>query len=843
MKRHRIILIMSSLIFIGCNITVAQNVAKFSFEGKTGSTTTIDSISNTTFQISNHYNKPEKIKGIIGNALRLDGYSTWAGSSSYQLIGITNKITISAWYATESFNKENSAIISQINSASGVTLEVGPFGNISFVFYADGTKYIVQTSQAIEKYKWNYIVATADIENSKARILVNGIEWANLNLNNNAQLTLNNSQIYIGRHNEIKEFQGFLLTALNGAIDEVCVFKNILADSEIKSTYQKYSNEIPDLNIDPAVRHAGDYLRPQYHPMPNTSWTNEPYGLTYYNGKYHLFFQKNPNSPTLYFMHWGHITSPDLVNWTEEKIALSPLPGFSSFGIWSGSTVKNSEGIPVIVFTGVDGRKAGIGIAFANDDQLKKWTQYENNPVIPSPPSDYSHKDFRDPFIFKVGSFYYMIVGSGLRDDKGGILFTYKSLDLLNWENIDPLFRSINVNESGLFWEMPFFFPLRTNEYILGVTPVPTPSKPAETIYWIGKFENEKFMPHSTIPRKIELINGKISNLLSPAINVDDAGRITYIGIIPDDRNASSQIAAGWRHTFSIPRVIRLLSDSSIGQTPHPNLCRLRENRVTIKNRIIEKGSSKNLPEIFGNQSEFSFKIRADSASQFAIEVFKNEKFNENTSIFFDLENNQITLDRRNSSLKEGPKDYRTEKYIFDYRDTINVDVFLDHSTLEIFVDNITVFSCRVYPSLEESQRVDFSLKKGRSEILRLDSWKMKNMIEVNSSEVCEPSALPKAFRVSIIDKPTIDLNHNFFKVFPNPTNNNITVEFNGEFISPINIAISDMSGRVIINENVYFSQLTDSQIDFNLTDFASGVYLLNMTGSNKGSVKFVVTR
>lgn len=838
-----IVLIIFFQYFSGEN-AIAQKVAQFSFDGPSGSMQTIDSITQASFSISNHFNHAERIQGIKGNALRLDGWSTWASSYSYQLKGISNTMTVSAWYATETFTKDNSAIISQIDNSSGFDLEVGPFGNVFFNFYADNTLYTLETFNKLTCYTWNYIVATIDLPNKIAQIYVNGKLWASKQLSPQSKISLSTTTMYLGKGNDNPEFAGFPLNALNGAMDEVYVYKNIPTQAEIESNYQKYDSITPDLTLNPDSLYVGDYLRPRYHAMPNADWTNEPYGLTYYKGKYHIFFQKNPNGPYLYFMHWGHLSSPDLVNWTEDKIALAPSPGFDSFGIWSGSTVKDSTGRPTIYYTGVNGVKAGIGMATSKEDSLIHWTKYYGNPLIPSPPAGYASMDFRDPFVWKSGKTYYMIVGSGLQNNGGGILFTYKSTDMTHWTNIPPLYQETNTSIAGTFWEMPFFFHLKDSTYILGTTPVPTSTKPAETIYWTGTWDGGQFKPFNRIPNKLELINGK---LLSPAFGLDADNRITYIGIIPEDRDVADQIKAGWRHTFSLPRVVRLLNDSLIGQYPHPNLCRLRYDQVSIKNRVLSPGTGHNLPEISGNQIEMKFKIKADPNSKFTIQVFKNAAATEFTSLVFDLANDQAGYDRSHSSLSSGtPKDSYMSHYVFNPNDTIRINIFLDHSIVEVFLDNLTVFSFRVYPSSIESQNVDFIVNSGKVNIVDLEKWKMKDMRAVNSQEMCEPSYIPDSFFKSGTTTGIKEYhqNNNGFILAPNPANSRVKIAFKKPEQGPVGVEIWDIYGKKLISKTFSLGSIVKSDMGLDISSLSSGIYIARVKSKNNiGSSILLVSR
>src|SRR5438105_3941938 len=153
-----------------------------------------------------------------------------------------------------------------------------------------------------------------------------------------------------------------------------------------------------------------EMYRPQIHFSPKEKWTNDPNGMVYYNGIYHLFFQYYPDSTVWGPMHWGHATSMDLVHWQQQPIALYP----DSLGyIFSGSAVvdknnstgfqKGNEKTLVAIFTYHDmaKEKAGRidresqGIAYSND-KGNTWTKYQDNPVL----KNKGDKDFRDPKVF-----------------------------------------------------------------------------------------------------------------------------------------------------------------------------------------------------------------------------------------------------------------------------------------------------------------------------------------------------------------------------------------------------------------------------------------------------------
>ncbi|MEQ9051666.1 MAG: GH32 C-terminal domain-containing protein, partial [Marinoscillum sp.] len=768
---------------------------------------------------------PERITAPDGNALRLDGWSTYISQSNVSLSGIDRALTIEAWYGTEAFNRESSSIIelSSASEASGFYLSVGPYGELNFGYHLDNTFYVHNTPNRLSTYQWHHIVATIDLDAGETRVYVDGVVWFLQQGLSASSISVPESTLYIGKRSLDQQANGFSINVLNGALDDLKVFNLALTEAEVVDASQSVSDRKIDLYIDPTVRFAGDHLRPQYHPMPNNSWANECYGLMYYQGNYHLFFQKNPNAPQLYFMHWGHLISPDMVHWREVDIALRPTPGFDNFGAWSGTTLKDNTGSPYIFYTGVDGAKAGIGMAIPTGDSLLTWTESESNPLLANAPTSFSHMDFRDPYLWKSDGLYYMIVGSGLQNNGGGILFTYRSSDLVNWTLIPRLYANSDISEYGEFWEMPTFRKLAGDTYLLQLTPTPNNGKRARSIYLLGTWENETFKPYFETPKSLELFD---SHMLAPAFGTDDETGDTYIGIIPEDRDGNDQINAGWRQTFSIPRQVRLLKDSTIGQIPHPNLCRLRSDEISVEKLVLENGQRNNLPQFRGNQIEMEFDIKADSNANFVIQVLKHEDEREYTTITFDYELNKIILDRRQSSLSNTLKNTRIGDFVFNPNDTLNVRIFIDHSTLEVFVQNLTVFSARVYPSRAESDLVDVVAIDGEVSVVSAKKWEMASMLDHEVvDQSCVPSNLPTHFNKipKEPEEPEEPLKSGFksgWKLYPNPSFDVINLDTpgieNGQYF------IYSLSGQQLLS-----GAIDQERAAIDVHQIPAGMYLL----------------
>jgi beta-fructofuranosidase len=146
--------------------------------------------------------------------------------------------------------------------------------------------------------------------------------------------------------------------------------------------------------------------------MPSGGWTNECHGMTYSDGRYHVFFQKNANGPYMARLHWGHISSENLYSWTEEPIAIAPGESYDIKGCWSGCVFTDAQltgGKPNIIYTAVDNAKAVMAQASPADETLADWNK--QGVIINGRPSGLSD-DFRDPYFFAANGQKYIIVGT-----------------------------------------------------------------------------------------------------------------------------------------------------------------------------------------------------------------------------------------------------------------------------------------------------------------------------------------------------------------------------------------------------------------------------------------------
>lgn len=195
--------------------------------------------------------------------------------------------------------------------------------------------------------------------------------------------------------------------------------------------------------------------RPRLHLAPATGWINDPLGLTYRAGVYHVFYQLNPHDTVWAAQcHWGHATSPDLVSWAEQPVALAP--GEGDEGCWSGCVVTDADDSTTLFYTCVarpDLARGRVRTAYPDPT----WTHWTKADIVVRPPRE-DLVVFRDPFVLRDGEVWRMVVGAGLRDGTATAL-TFVSTDLRSWEHDGMLpGRSVDDHDpvwTGSAWECP----------------------------------------------------------------------------------------------------------------------------------------------------------------------------------------------------------------------------------------------------------------------------------------------------------------------------------------------------------------------------------------------------
>jgi sucrose-6-phosphate hydrolase SacC (GH32 family) len=634
-------------------------------------------------------------------ALRLDGYSVWINHVSGQLpLPTTGEFAITAWLALESYPVNEAAIVQQGSKSEGeVRFSIDKWGHLRFLQGDESSVKTCQSEVPLPRGKWIHLAVSVS-QSGETILYLNGAPCGRSTASQAPRSFVVNARgITLARSNDSPATAEIFMTGvLNGLIKDVRVFNTSLSKESINSVLERsMPNGLPDLQIN-GIWFPDDRQRPEYHALPPRAWTNEPHGLIHWKGEYHLFYQKNANGPYWGHINWGHMTSPDMYRWTERPVAISPGPGPDSEGCWSGSVIEH-DGKLALIYTGGGGRKASICLALSEDGI--HFTKHPDNPVIPQPPPD-RNPEFRDPFVWREGDVYYMIVGSAVKD-VGGTSLLYRSEDLVSWRFLKSLMVG-NKDNSGVFWEMPIFVKLG-DRHVLIVCEVP-----GRASYWVGTWKDETFTPDAIAPRRLDLFN----HYLSPTPHITQDGQVITIGIIPEMRSSKDQWQAGWAHLYGIPRMLSLDAGGRLQQVPAPG--------ISSASRVIFSGREMQLPEgtpnllnsTAGSCLEVSVTFARGQSKSVSILLRRSPDGREQTVLRYEWTTGTLILDRSASSLNTAVS-HAVQSTHYDplKPDRLDFQVFLDNSVLEVFVDRRDAFASRIYPALNDSVGVALSCEGG----------------------------------------------------------------------------------------------------------------------------------
>ncbi|GAA4412260.1 hypothetical protein GCM10023148_05710 [Actinokineospora soli] len=294
--------------------------------------------------------------------------------------------------------------------------------------------------------------------------------------------------------------------------------------------------------------------RPGYHLTPGLRWMNDPNGLVWHDGRYHVFFQHNPHGDTWGNMSWGHASSPDLVRWTEHPVA---IPCDADEEVWSGSVVLDHRdtsglggGAPVLVaiYTSAypDGRQAQ-SLAYSRDGG-ETWVKHSGNPVL-----DRGSKAFRDPKVFWQEPGHWVMVA--VEAEAGEVLF-HRSDDLLTWEHLSTFAPGL---APGSLWECPDLFALPVGGRLVWVLVVSLNPDPdgdgSATRYFVGDWDGVAFTPTSGFRR---LDHGR--DCYAAVTFADEpSGRRLLLGWMGNWEYQAATPTTPWRGAMTVPRELSLV--------------------------------------------------------------------------------------------------------------------------------------------------------------------------------------------------------------------------------------------------------------------------------------------
>lgn len=469
-----------------------------------------------------------------------------------------------------------------------------------------------------------------------------------------------------------------------------------------------------------------DYYRPSYHFTPLYGWMNDPNGMVYKDGEYHLYFQYNPYGSKWGNMHWGHAVSRDLIHWEhlDPAIARDPVGH-----IFSGSSVvdkKNTAGFGkdaiIAIYTNNSVNHDEVQcIAYSNDNG-RTFTKYEGNPVLT--PFD-GLKDFRDPKVFwyEKDKCWFMIVSA----DKETRF--YKSKNLKKWDYVSAFGKGLG--QQPCQYECPDFFQLPVNGDEKNMKWVMTMNiNPgcwfggSATEYFVGDFDGKNFTcPDANDVKwldwgKDHYATVTFSNTGKRVLAITWMSNWQYANLTPFKQN---------RGANGLPRELKLYEKNGkyyISEDVAPEALALRKSTKELGSQTVE-GEKAFAGATSGMEGAFEIEadVTADANGIAGIELYNNKR--ERTLIYIDMKEGKVVMDRTESGLTdfgkqsvphdielawdkqraaEGKQPARIENSINykndfalatwaplslcqDGKKTFHLDIFADKSSIELFVD------------------------------------------------------------------------------------------------------------------------------------------------------------
>jgi fructan beta-fructosidase len=478
--------------------------------------------------------------------------------------------------------------------------------------------------------------------------------------------------------------------------------------------------------------------RPQYHFTPTKNFMNDPNGLVYYKGEYHLFYQYNPQGTVWGHMSWGHAVSTDMLHWKNLPVAIPEEPG--KFMIYSGSAVvdwHNSSGLCadgdsnapsclIAIYTAAGPKSQRQNLAYSND-RGRTWTNYSGNPVV-----DLHQPDFRDPKVFWYSPERKWAMVAVLADERKAMFLD--SPDLRTWKLLGSF--EAAENEQGQ-WECPDLFELpvdgnpTTKKWVLVVNRNPgAPAGGTGVEYFVGTFDGEHFVNDGPAAQQLWADYGKdfyATNSFSDIPPQD--GRRIWMGWISNWQYANREPTAAWRGAQSLPRELtlkRLPDGIRLVQMPIVEAERLRQRELLrVSNLAVPKAiQAMRSAKVSGETLEIDANLVPEGAAEigFRLRVGKNEE----TIVGFSPTKGEVFVDRtRSGDVSFAPQFPVRQVAPVRESSQLKLHIYLDRSSVEVFVnDGEAVLTDRIYPS-PGSNGIELYSNGGGGNVLSLSIWKL----------------------------------------------------------------------------------------------------------------------
>ncbi|HEX8040769.1 MAG TPA: glycoside hydrolase family 32 protein [Chryseosolibacter sp.] len=507
---------------------------------------------------------------------------------------------------------------------------------------------------------------------------------------------------------------------------------------------------------------SSDKYRPIYHFVSPESGLNDPNGLCFWKGNWHMFYQAYP--PEDKRQHWGHAISTDLIHWKDLPYAIYPSP---ERAVFSGSTLVEEDKVIAIY----QGTAVGNMVAVSDDPLLLNWDKISGNAVIPAKsttgfPLRYS---VFDPCIWKKDGVYYSL--SAGRAPKGpdgkhfGTTSLFRSKDLARWEYLHEFVEFDRFTLIGDDYACPYFWPIG-DRYIL-----PFFSHMSGGQYLLGDYDKQqdKFIVGNH--GKFNFGASTPAGVHAPSATPDGKGGVIIIFNMNPGKPTGE-----WNQIMSLPRRLTLVGRDEIRQEPAGDVESLRFGHQTTGPMILPANKEVLLKNIKGNAMEILAEIDPKKAQLVELNVLRSPDKEEYTRIIFYkekgyskgleykagpetaimpadlitlvsggepaprgryLRSSLITLEPSYSSILPDVqvRAPETAPFVLDEGEPLRLRIFLDKSVVEVFVNGKQCVAMRVYPGRNDSVGVSIRSQGQDAELKSLEAWQMKGIYDAEPSK------------------------------------------------------------------------------------------------------------
>ncbi len=490
-----------------------------------------------------------------------------------------------------------------------------------------------------------------------------------------------------------------------------------------------------------AQERYNERYRPQVHFSPEMNWTNDPCGLVYAFGKYHLFFQHNPFANVWGHMSWGHAVSSDLVHWNQLPVAISED---KNAAIFTGSSVVDThntsglctspqEGCIVSIYTGFTAKSGTTperqtqNLAFSQDGRT--WTKYSGNPVL-----DLGRSDSRDPKVFWYAPAKEWIMVMVLANDKKVRIFS--SPNLKQWHHLSDFGPE---GATGGVWECPDLYSLPVQgqpdktRWILkvGLNPGHIAGGSGEQ-YFIGQFDGTQFRNDNAYGDTHWFDYGRDCYCALTFNNEPQSESPRVIGWMNNWQYAGTVPTSPWRGAMTLPRSLSLSDmhgSMTLMQRPMEELRSLRGEEFQYDG-ISEADLNRKLADWPDRSQTFELEaiIRPGEAKQITWKLLQGE--NDETLAGFDVVKEQLFVDRSRCANAHFSEAFpsRSVAPLKLSGEPLRLHMFVDRSSVEVFAqDGKIAMTNLVFPNAT-SIGLSLSASGGRLENLRLSMWKLHSI-------------------------------------------------------------------------------------------------------------------